>query len=124
MKNRELLRTFFSSFVITLVVFCFIMSFMWVDLKANRNGFSGFFPSLNIEQVEPLIYKLNTATKQYNLDFTTAEQIAEKLQKAEAWVLPEKWRVFSRASLYIKNRLEAHKIYRREQEFYKNAGLV
>ncbi len=124
MQKKELLRVFFSSFVITFIVFCFIMCLVWVDLKADRNGFSGFLPSLRLEQVEPLVYALDTPGKQYRLDLTAAERLAETLQRTEAWVLPEDWRVFTRTSLYIRDRLQAHKKYRQEQEFYKNAGLV
>ena len=124
MQRKELARVFFSSFVITLIVFCFVLSLVWVDLKADRNGFNGFLPSLRLEKVEPLVYELDTPTRQYRLDLTAAERFAETLQRAEAWVLPEDWRVFSRASLYIREQLQAHKRYRQEQEFYKNAGLV
>ena len=124
MNKKQLLRVFFSSFVITLIVFCFIMSFVWVDLKADRNGFEGFFPSLSLEKVSPLVYKLNTITKQYALDFTPAETVAQKLQGFEAWILPEEWRVFTRTSLYIKEQIDAQRRYKQEQEYYKNAGLV
>lgn len=124
MQRKEFFRIFFTSFVITLIAFCFVMSFIWVDLKADRNGFPGFLPSLRLEQVEPLVYELDTPVKQYRLDFTPAERFAETLQHAEAWVLPEDWRIFTRTSLYIRERLEARKKYRQEQEFYKNAGLV
>lgn len=124
MQKKELLRTFFSSFVITLVIFCCVMCFIWVDLMADRNGFPGFLPSLRLEQVEPLVYELDTHARQYRLDLTAAERFAETLQRTEAWVLPEDWRLFTRTSLYIRERLEARKKYRQEQEFYKNAGLV
>lgn len=124
MQRKELFRIFFASFVITLIAFCFVMSFIWVDLKADRNGFPGFLPSLRLEQVDPLVYNLDTPTRQYRLDFTVAERFAKTLQRTEAWVLPEDWRIFTRASLYIHERLEAHKKYRQEQDFYKNAGLV
>lgn len=124
MQKKEFFRIFFTSFVITLIAFCFVMSFIWVDLKADRNGFPGFLPSLRLEQVEPLVYQLNTPVKQYRLDFTPAERFAATLQHAEAWVFPEDWRIFTRTSLYIRERIEAREKYRQEQEFYKNAGLV
>lgn len=124
MQRKELWRIFFSSFVITLIVFCFVMCFIWVDLMADRNGFTGFLPSLRFEQVEPLVYELDTATKQYRLDLTAAERFAETFQRTEAWVLPEDWRIITRASLYIRERIQVHKKYRQEQDFYKNAGLV
>ncbi|HWP50659.1 MAG TPA: hypothetical protein VN626_03070 [Clostridia bacterium] len=101
-----------------------MMCFTWVDLMADRNGFPGFLPSLRLEQVEPLVYELNTSTRQYRLDLTAAEHFAETFQRTEAWVLPEDWRIFTRTSLYIRDRIEAHKKQRQEQEFYKNAGLV
>lgn len=124
MEKKALLRTFISSFIITLVVFCFVMSFLWVDLMADSNGFKGFFPSLRMEKIDPLIYRLNTAIKEYELDFAPAEKIARTFQSFEAWVLPEEWRVISRTSLYIKDRIASHKKLRQEQEYYKNAGLV
>ncbi|MFV0497121.1 MAG: hypothetical protein ACK5L0_02970 [Candidatus Fimivivens sp.] len=124
MQRKELLHIFFTSFVIALIAFCFIISFMWVDLKADRNGFPGFLPSLHLEQVEPLVYELSTATDQYRFNLTAAEKLAETFQHAEAWILPEDWRIFTRTSLYIRDRLAARKKYQQEQDFYKNAGLV
>lgn len=124
MQRKELFRLFFSSFIITLIVFCFVICFVWVDLKADRNGFPGFFPSLHLEQVEPLVYELDTPTKQYRLNLTAAERVAETLQRTEAWVLPEDWRIFTRTSLYIRERIALHRKHQQEQEFYKNAGLV
>lgn len=124
MQKKELLRLFLTSFIIAIIAFCFVISFIWVDLRADRNGFSGFLPSLHLEQVEPLVYELDTLTRPYRLDLTSAQQLAKTLQKTEAWIFPEDWRIFTRASLYIREQLKAHKKYQQEQEFYKNAGLV
>ena len=124
MQKKELLRIFISSFLITIIVFCFIMGFVWVDFMSNRNGFDGFLPSLHVEKLEPLLYRLSTATDEIELDFSPADYVAQKLQHLEAWILPEKWRVFTRTSLYIKEQLAAHKRLKQQQEFYKNAGLV
>lgn len=124
MQKKELLRIFISSFLITIIVFCFIMGFVWVDLMSNRNGFDGFLPSLRLEKLEPLLYRLSTATDEIELDFAPADYVAQKLQRFEAWILPENWRVFTRTSLYIKEQFAAHKRLKQQQEFYKNAGLV
>lgn len=124
MQKKELVRIFFSSFVITLIVFNFTLGLIWVDFKADRNGFGGFLPSLRLERVEPLVYSLDTPAKQYRLDFTPADRFADVLRQAEIWALPEDWRVFTQTSLYIKQRLKTHQKQRLEREFYKNAGLV
>lgn len=124
MQRKELMRVFFSSFVMTLIAFFLVLSLAWVDFKADRNGFNGLLPALRLEQAAPLVYTLDTPNKQYRLDLTGAERFAQVLQSAEAWVLPEDWRIFSRTSLYINEQLQARKKHRQEQEFYKNAGLV
>ena len=110
MQRKELFRIFFTSFVITLIAFCFVMSFIWVDLKADRNGFPGFLPSLRLEQVEPLVYELDTPIRQYRLDFTPAERFADTSTRRSLGVARGLANIYPHIALYSRAVRSAQKI--------------
>lgn len=129
MKHKEKqgsggLRCFMTSFIITLVLFGFFSGLFWVDGKAAQNSFNSFFTSLGFMRSEPLHYHIESALGELDLDLEGINSLVGRLRPISEWGSSAGQKLLGRLPFFAHDRYEAWQQYRREQEFYKNAGLV
>lgn len=123
-KKGSACRCFFTSFFITLALFGFFAGLFWVDGSAAQNSFNSFMTSLNFMRSEPLHYRFQSALGEFELNLDGVNELAGRLRPIEEWSGSASEKLLGRLPFFAHDRYKAWQQYQREQEFYKNAGLV
>lgn len=122
LQKSDALRTFLASFFITLILSGLFLGIHWVSINAQRGGFDAPSPIAAEYEGQKLTFSL--MGNKYEIDLAPLNRAAEKIQRFEGWIVPEKMRFFSRFSCYMADRMSTRERQQKEREFYKNAGLV
>ena len=95
-----------------------------MEFRAAENGFGGLADSIKIERTDELHYDISSADFRSKIDLTVVNNTAAVLQRTELWVLPREARTLSRIAVFTVQRIKDGQREKREQEFFRNAGLV
>lgn len=123
-EAKALWRTFWISFSVALLAALLLLSLVWVDLTAHRSGFDGFLPTLRCEWQSDAVLRIQTAAGAWSLDLSPLQGAAALLHSIESRCLPPDLRFLSRGAQSAQHWWEQRALKQREQEYYKNAGLV
>ena len=124
MEIKKSIRIFWVSFFITFVLTVFVISLFWVHLKAVDKGFSGFDIKISLEKRDKLHYLITAGEMHKEIDLTTVDRAAMLLQKNERWMFPIEARTAYRIVWFTAEQIKDNSRTAREQEFFRNAGLV
>ncbi len=123
-ERKEQLRVFAVAFIITFITAAFLLALYWVNLKAEDKGFDGYKNPVSVEKLDDLHYLISFKTARREIDLTSVNDAAGYFQAAERWIVPQDVRILSRVCVFTAERFKDSRKEIREQEFYKNAGLV
>ena len=112
------------SFWITLIFTVFLLALFWVQLKAVDNGFGVLAESIKIEKIDELHYTFTAGEFDGQIDLTPVDRAVELMQQYERWIFPHRLRVFSKTVCFTAQQIKDSRRQAREQEFFRNAGLV
>jgi len=122
--NRKSIRIFLISFWIALVLTCFLLALFWVQLKAADGGFGSLAERVKIEKSDRLHYTFTAGEFDRQIDLTPIDRAAEVMQQYEQWIFPYRLRIFSKTVCFTAQQIKDSQRQAREQEFFRNAGLV
>jgi len=122
--NRKSIRIFLISFWIALVLTCFLLALFWVQLKAADGGFGSLAERVKIEKSDQLHYTFTAGEFDRQIDLTPIDRAAEVMQQYERWIFPHRLRIFSKTVCFTAQQIKDSQRQAREQEFFRNAGLV
>jgi len=124
LEIKRSIRIFWISFFTALVLAVFCLSLFWVHLRAVDNGFTGFDMDFSVERQDELHYMITAGDISKQIDLTKADRMAAFLQKNERWMFTSEARMFYRIAWFTVNQIKDNSRAAREQDFFRNAGLV
>lgn len=123
--GRGRIRPLLFAFLLTSILFCFLLALFWVQLQAARGDFSSLDRPTAVLKAspEPLLL-VRAGSWETRVPLGWLDRAAGVFQMLDRWIMPAELRFSVRAGLLAKDLAGQAHGRRLEREFYRNAGGV